>query len=222
SAMSPVFVRSVRGMAATEFILVSVPLLLAGLGAFEAAHWNLACQTVSFALLEGARAGAASHASPEAIEKAFQKGLQPLGDVRASSRLPDGQASWQIETLSPTAAHFSDFPGPHRNGVRTIEHSYQSLQHQRALSSGLPGGRGRTSGDTIFGANTLSLRLTYLHVPLVPGLRALLRQLGAVLPDSGFAALAMRSAGVLPIRQTVSIAMQSSAWEHEQDRKSVV
>src|SRR5690606_12121852 len=111
----------------------------------------------------------------------------------------------------------ADFPGPNSNGVRTINHAYQSLQHQRALNAGLPGGRGHTSGDTVFGANTLSLRLTYLHVPLVPGLRAMLRHLGSTLPDTGFAAQAMRDAGVLPIRQTVSLAMQSSPWEQEHD-----
>src|SRR5690606_32670780 len=92
-------------------------------------------------------------------------------------------------------------------------HAYQDLQHQRALASGLPGGRGSASGDTIFGANTLSLRLHYLYVPLVPGMRALLRQLGETLPDAGFAAQAMRQAGALPIRQTVSVTMQSPAWD---------
>nr|MBF0683993.1 pilus assembly protein [Pseudomonas sp.] len=213
--MLPTPVRSVRGMAATEFILVSVPLLLAGLGAFEAARWNVARQAVSFALLEGARAGAVSHASPQAIEDAFRKGLQPLGASHAARALPDDQLPWRVEVLSPRPAHFTDFPGSNHQGVRTIEHAYQSLQHQRAVNAGLPGGRGPESGDTIFGANTLSLRLTYLHVPLVPGMRSFLRQLGAVLPDAGFAAQAMRTAGALPIRQTVSIAMQSSPREHD-------
>jgi len=203
--------RTVRGMAATEFVLVSIPLLLAGLGAFEAAHWNLTRQAVSFALLEGARAGAVSHASPAAIEAALHRGLLPLGD--ASRRLPGGLTPWQVDILSPRAAHFTDFPGPDSNGMRTILHAYQDLQHQRALSSGLPGGRGRVSGNTIFGANTLSLRLHYLYVPLVPGMRSFLRQLGAALPDADFAAQAMRQAGALPIRQTVSVTMQSSAWE---------
>src|SRR5690606_21209424 len=118
--MSPILARSVRGMAATEFILAAVPLLLAGLGAFEAAHWNLARQAVSFALLEGARAGAASHANLAAIENAFMTGLQPLGHAHARPHLPDGQAPWKIEILSPRPAHFADFPGPNSNGVRTI------------------------------------------------------------------------------------------------------
>ena len=203
-----------RGMAATEFILVSLPLLLAGLGAFEAAHWNLTRQAASLALLEAARAGSVSQADPAAIEDAFRKALQPLGNP--SQRLPQGQAPWRIDILSPRAAHFTDFPGPGRDGTRSIRHAYQDLQHQRALASGRPGGRGSASGDTIFGANTLTLRLDYLHVPLVPGMRSLLRQLGAALPDAGFAAQAMRRAGTLPIRQTVSVTMQSSPrdWRH--------
>src|SRR5690606_2604735 len=65
----------------------------------------------------------------------------------------------------------------------------------------------------IFGANTLSLRLHYLYVPLVPGMRSFLRQLGRALPDADFAAQAMRRAGALPIRQTMSVTMQSSAWD---------
>lgn len=203
-----------RGMAATEFILVSLPLLLAGLGAFEAAHWNLTRQAASLALLEAARAGSVSHADPAAIEDAFRKALQPLGNP--SRGLPQGQAPWRIDILSPRAAHFTDFPGPSLDGLRSIPHAYQDLQHQRALASGQPGGRGSASGDTIFRANTLSLRLDYLHVPLVPGMQSLLRQLGAALPDAGFAAQAMRRAGTLPIRQTVSVTMQSSPrdWQH--------
>jgi len=213
--MSPSPRRVVRGMAATEFVLVSIPLLLAGLGAFEAARWNLARQAVSLALLEGARAGAVSHADPVAIRVALQKGLQPLGE--GPRRLPGGQPPWQIDILSPRAGHFTDFPGPRSNGMRTIHHAYQDLQHQRALAAGLPGGRGMASGDTIFGANTLSLRLHYLHVPIVPGMRSFLRQLGSVLPDDGFAAQAMRRTGALPIRQTVSITMQSSPWDWQHD-----
>jgi hypothetical protein len=209
--MYPSPARVVRGMAATEFVLVSIPLLLAGLGAFEAAHWNLVRQAVSFALLEGARAGAVSHADPAAIRAALQKGLQPLGD--GSRHLPDGQPPWQIDILSPRAAHFVDFPGPHSNGMRTIHHAYQDIRHRQALAAGLPGRRGMASGDTIFGANTLSLRLHYVHVPIVPGMRSLLRRLGAALPDAGFAAQAMRRAGALPVRQTVSITMQSSPWD---------
>lgn len=203
-----------RGMAATEFILVSLPLLLVGLGAFEAARWNLTRQAASLALLEAARAGSVSHADPAAIEDAFRKALQPLGDP--SRGLPEGQAPWRIDILSPRAAHFTDFPGPGTGGGPTIPHAYQDLQHQRALASGRPGGRGHASGDTIFGANTLSLRLDYLHVPLVPGMQSLLRQLGAALPDAGFAAQAMRRAGTLPVRQTVSVTMQSSprGWRH--------
>lgn len=208
----PAFLAStMRGMAATEFLLVSIPLLLVGLGAFEAAHWHRTRQAAGFALLESARAGAVSHADPAAIEEAFRKALQPLGS--SPPRLPDGQPPWRIEILSPRAAHFIDFPGPDTNGMRTISHAYQDLQHRRAVSLGRPGGRGSLSGDTIFGANTLSLRLQYLHAPLVPGMRSLLRQLGASLPDAGFAAQSMRRTGALPILQTVAVTMQSSPWD---------
>ncbi len=216
-----------RGMAATEFLLVSIPLLLTGLGAFELARWHLARQMVSHALLEGARAGAVSHGNPQAIQAALQRALLPLYGTAGAGSQPVqagarqdahhtalqaryGLTPWQVEVLSPRAAHFQDFPGPFRHGMRTINNSYQREQHQRALSAGYPGGMGPASGQTIYAANTLTLDMTYLHTPMVPGLRALLRQMGHAAAGNTFASRAMRQAGVLALRQRISIAMQSA------------
>src|SRR5690606_8511734 len=71
---------------------------------------------------------------------------------------------------------------------------------------------GPKSGDTIFDANTLSLELTYLHRPLLPGLRSLLKTLALARGSDG-AGSAMAKAGLLPLRQHISLEMQSSAYQ---------
>src|SRR5690554_4785895 len=109
STMYPTFGRRVRGVAAAEFTLVAIPLLLAGLGALEVARWYLASQAVSLALLEGARAGAVAHASPRAISEAFDRGLLPLRAGAAPHPRAQGLDPWQIQILSPHAGHFADF-----------------------------------------------------------------------------------------------------------------
>src|SRR5690554_1666280 len=84
-----------RGMAAAEFLLLAVPLMLTGLGAFEAARWHLTRQAAGYALMEAARAGSVSGANPAAIEAALQRALLPLwgadaclsGRQRAKSKL---------------------------------------------------------------------------------------------------------------------------------------
>lgn len=219
--------RKPSGTAATEFLLTAVPLLLAGLGAVEAARWYLVRQAVGQALLEAARAGATRHAEPAAMHESLRQGLLPLHASAATSagmaigrqrldrrsrRLSEryGLAPWHLEILSPRRAHFQDFavfdPG---GGSARIPNSYQAERHHGRIADGSPDGRGTASGETLFEANTLTLRLTYPHPPLVPGLGSLLRALGRAAPAGGYAGRAMRDAGLLPIRQEVSVAMQS-------------
>lgn len=205
----------INGTAATEFLLVALPLLVMGLGAFDVARWHLVRQTVGHALLEAARAGAVSHADPQAIQGTLQRALQPLQGARHAMALQAryGLAPWHIEVVSPRAGHFNDFPGPPRLGMRTIRHSYQHEQHLRAIAAGRPLGRGPASDETVFQANTLVLRLTYLHTPLAPGMRPLLRLAGRLADAQSFGGQAMRAAGVVAMRQTVSVAMQSAPYE---------
>src|SRR5690606_8982611 len=102
-----------RGMAAAEFMLIAIPLLLTGLGAYEAARWQLTRQAVSLALLEGARAGAVANGSPAAIQAALQRGLLPLAGgegprqararqqaAAAVTQATYGLPPWQVRVLS--------------------------------------------------------------------------------------------------------------------------
>ena len=163
---------------APEFTLAAAVLLPAALLAAEAATWQTVRQTVQLALMEAARAGAVSHAAPARMKAVFVQALRPLhgGDasrqaraLREAALLADAHP-WRIEVLRPDARDFRLHARPGLRiapapGLPAIDNDYQDLQHARRA----PG-----QATDIFQANTLSLRLTYLHKPLSAPLRALL------------------------------------------------
>jgi hypothetical protein len=207
-----------------EFAVAALPLLIAGLLVVEAARWHVVRQMLNLALLDAARAGATAHARPQVIDDAFEHGLLPLftppGQHRsAHARMraeqldvtrQTGLLPWRIDILSPSGTAYADFgdaavrvDGAH--GLPAINNDYQADQHARRRSRGWPDGRGPRSGLTIFDANTLRLRLTYIHAPLVPAVRAMLRAIGAA--ASGDQA-ALR-AGMLTMVMEMALPMQS-------------
>lgn len=241
------------GASATEFAVAALPFILAGLTAFEASRWMMARQAIGYALMEAARAGSVAHAHPEVMETALERNLLPLwgsdgtpeGERKARQRLHEARTHlhqryslplWHLMQLSPGAAHFEDFGLTlARPAVRYIRHSYQAEQHARFQQLGYAGGQGPASGATIFAANTLTLRIVYLHRPLVPGLATVVSRLATVAAPSASAsgaaaawpasraavsyhsegtsnlALAgLARAGYIPIRYQVSIEMQSA------------
>lgn len=212
-----------RGASLIEFSLVAVPILLMGLGCVEVARWFQVRQFVDVALLQAARAGITGHARPQAIEAAFEQALLPLyasgPAASADSRMRAdfarrgavlGDAPWRIEILSPAKAAFADYADPglaiaRETGLAAINNDYQAEQHQRYLGQGRP--LGAASGLTIYQANVLALRLTFPHRPLVPGVAALLRQLGD--PAGSYASRAMALGGYLPMVRELRLGMQS-------------
>ncbi len=213
------------GASLIEFSVVSVPILLLGLGSIEISQWFFHKQAVSLALLEAGRAAVTQHANPATIEAAFEQALLPLvpaaGADTARQRLDaaldqrrraTGAQPWRIEVISPPASAFNDFHDPtlavsRQTGLPAINNNYIAEQDQRRRSQGWPGGRGPESGLTILQANTLVLRLTYLHEPVLPGMKGLIRMLGT--PNKAYAANAMALGGYLPIVQDVTMVMQS-------------
>ena len=224
-----------RGTSAVEFTLVAIPMLLVGLGTLELARWFFIKQAISLALLEAGRAGIIDHARPATIEKAFERALLPLFPATtrqsASQRLQrslaqrqaaTGAPAWQIRILSPDTAAFHDFASSRAKvsgatGLPVIDNNYQAEQHQSYLQQGRPGGRGPVSGLTVFEANTLVLQLSYMHKPLVPGMKALMSLMSNGTQGYARAALA---GGYLPMRQTIQLAMQSHpvAWSGRADK----
>lgn len=220
---------SQRGISLVEFSVAAVPILLAGLGSIEAAQWFFTRQAASLALLQAGRAGITNHAHPDAMVEAFEAALLPLyvsaSGHNAADRLAaalerrtqrTGRAPWQIEILSPTAAAFLDhgdtsvsIPSP--GSLAAINNDYQLEQHRRRQAEGWLGGIGPVSGTTVFEANTLVLRLRYLHEPVMPALRGLMRALGTENGSYGQHAMAR---GYLPMIQEIALTMHShpASW----------
>lgn len=122
-----------------------------------------------------------------------------------------GLPAWRMEILSPSVASFQDFSSSHPDlpalGHSVIDNDYLALQHRDRIASGWAQGRGPKSGQNIVEANTLVLHLTWLHEPLLPGLRQLVKILAP--SGSSYGSRAMAVAGYLPIRRQVSLLMQS-------------
>lgn len=211
NAPTPSSTQSGTGM--IEFLLVAMPLLLTAMGGVEISHWMFTRQAISMALIEASRAGATQQASPQAIANAFEAALAPLypgtstalNGQRTSQALAKhqhhhaGALPWHIQLVSPDAAAFEDFasqtPGvKHISGLPTIDNSYQLEQHQSRQQQSWPHGKGHQSGQTIYQANELVLRLTYRYKPLLPGFEAIAGDALALTQET---VLAMQSHPVL-------------------------
>ncbi len=213
------------GASIIEFSIAAVLILLLGLGGMEVAQWFFSKQAVSLALLEAGRAAITAHAKPSAIETAFEQALLPLFPATEShsarQRLDNalgrrsqttGAAPWRIEVLSPSPQAFLDFSDPalaiaRQTGRRAINNNYLAEQDQHKRAQGWINGRGPQSGLSILQANTVVLRLTYLHEPILPGMKSLMRLLGA--QGGSYGQRAMALGGYLPLVQEISLVMQS-------------
>lgn len=205
------------GAAAIEFAVAAAIVLLLGLLSAEAARWHAARQMAHLALMEAARAGATAHGDPARMRAAFLQALlpqyaDPQGPAGAQRRQEralaelaalTGTHPWRIEVLLPDEQSFREHARTGLDvatapGLRAIDNDYLDLQHAREPP--------RPGGQDIFRANTLKLRLTYLHKPLLPPLRALLAVLGR--QSDSYAGLA-QAKGLLPIRVELETEMHS-------------
>lgn len=123
--------------------------LFAGLAALEAMHWQAMRQLAYVALIEAARAGAAGHAHPALMARAFEAALLPRyaspGDAgqhqarallraahdRAASRA--GMPAWRIWVLQPGPGAHADFG---QQGLAT----QPDARRMAALPGALPAG----------------------------------------------------------------------------------
>jgi len=215
-----------RGASMVEFVLVALPLLLAGLVVVEIGYALMARQVLRLALHEAARAGVVRHGEPRAIAAAFELALTPLFVPAGSYGSPQarmlasharmqhdvGLPLWRLDMLGPPASAYQDFGrlDNQHGGRPAIGNDYLAEQHARALQR-WPQGTGAQSGLTIFDANVLHLRLTYLRAPLTPLTGALLKVASMAASDAARPALA---AGLLPLTLEARMTMQSDpvAW----------
>jgi hypothetical protein len=212
------------GASLIEFSIVAVPILLAGLGGVDIAAWFFTRQAASLALLEAGRAGVVGHAHPDAMVQAFEQALLPLFPAASSQAsrqklqtalhkraTQTGRAPWQIEILSPTPDAYRDFADryvsvPGQGTLAAINNNYQQEQDLERRGQGWTQGRGPVSGASIFQANTLVLRLSYLHEPVLPGMKSLMRMLGR---ENGSYRQHALARGYLPMVREIALGMQS-------------
>lgn len=229
----------ISGSSLIEFSVAAIPVLLIGLGGIEAAQWLYIKQAISLALVQAGRAGIVEHANPQVIEAAFEHALLPLYPPTASQSSEQrmrakfaqrsaktGLPPWQIEIISPSAHAFQDFSDGQslkgrQTGLAAINNSYQAEQDKRYRAKGWADGLGPNSGLSIHQANTLVLRVTYLHEPLLPGMRGLMRALSA--RTDSYASQSMARGGYLPITQRATLTMQSDPldWSSPPNRRVI-
>jgi len=219
-----------RGASMVEFVLVALPLLLVGLVVIEIGDALMTRQVLRLALHEAMRAGAVQHAEPRVMAAAFESALTPLFVPAGSYASPQarmlasharllnqtGLPLWRLDMLGPPMTAFADFgrPDTQHGGRSSIANDYQAEQHVRAQERwpavGLPG-KGTQSGLTIFDANVLHVRVTYLRRPLTPLTATLLKAAAFATSDAARPALA---AGLLPLTLDARMTMQSDpvAW----------
>lgn len=186
--------RRQQGAVLIETSLILIPILFAAGLAVELLHSNQLRHVATLALYQTGRVASTTQAMPETMLAAFRQAIAPLfaGQGRKGGTQTDTHSSeqlfslrtglplWQVEIISPTPATFRDFADPaltRMQGRPVIRNSYMAQQHQKHMDAGWPGGRGPLSGQTVFQANTLTLRLTLLYSSTVPGARLIMKGL---------------------------------------------
>lgn len=190
------------GIAAIETLLAAPIVLLLGLSVLQ---WGLLFQgrgAVAHAAQEAARAGSVDHASADAIERGFARGLAPwlygasgpeehaANVARTHAHLAQGRAAgWATwRRLAPTAESFTDWAETARDedgqpieGLLEIPNDNLTLRSGlRQPASGVAGYRGAepigsASKQTLSDANLLKIEVVYgvpLTVPLIGRLAA--------------------------------------------------
>lgn len=228
-----------RGAGIIEFIVLAVPLVLLGLGSIELTHWFHTRHTLGIALLDAGRVAITHHNRPQDIVDSFEQAVLPmyaadtvqhsrqrLQQALVQRRHQTGQAPWRIELLSPVPEAWADFADPalHVAGAgphAIMNNHYLAEQDERYRQRGWPDGRGPRSGMNIYQANTLIMRLTWQHRPLLPWTGPLLRTLGK--PGGSYAQHSLAH-GYLPITRQIALLMQSHPvlWPDDPDGKVIM
>jgi hypothetical protein len=181
---------------------------------------------VNHATFMAARAGAMDHANSATILAAYEQALAPMFgggsnvlEVQAARQKArndveyglQGAPSAYIRMLNPTAESFEDWKEPklavkyNTGGKRVIPNSNLSSKDQRI---------GASSGQTIYDANLLKLRILHGYEPKIPVARTVfVAYLKAMDPGNDPEYTALVQAGRIPLSINVTLHMQSDAIE---------
>ena len=197
-----------RGAAIVEATIALPLLLVVILAAIQFGFVYQAKATLNHAVLQAARAGSVSNATPAAIRRGLAQGLVPLTSPNASlagvaesvARL-EGEllTDARIRILNPTREAFDDF-AVDVDGIRELPNDRLHARDTRLGTSG---------GLNIQDANLLRVEVTYgyeLKVPLINGFIS--RLLGMTRDGDAFQQQLLRRSR-LPITATAIVRMQS-------------
>lgn len=209
-----------RGASMTEFIIVAPVLLLIGLALLQYALLFFTKNQVNHAGFMAVRAGSMHNATAESISTAYLRHLAPLygggsnltevAESAARAAL-DMQGNYRLELINPTKASFDDFSEPalkekHNTSARVLPNSSLALRNPSIIKA--------SSGQNIFDANLLKVRITHGYRPGVP-LVAKVFASGLKAADDGqdkFVS-ALLAKGRVPVVSEITLHMNSDAFE---------
>ena len=220
--------RAQSGVAMVEFVVVGPMLTLIGLGILQYAMIFFAKSQVNHATFMAAREGSMEHADAAKIRAAFKKALVPMygggknaAEVLASGAKADADAdgdpttnkppATHIRMLNPTSESFQDWNEPklqakyNTGGKRVIPNANLGFQDQNIKPN---------SGQTIYDANLLKLRILHGYLPKIPvASTVFVAYLKAMDPGNDPEYTALVQAGRIPLTINVTMHMQSDAIE---------
>ena len=179
------------GSAMIEFCVAMLPIIMLGSLILEVTYWHTTRQRLALATSQAVDLATMQH-GVISVAWHFLRLERPELMIQAHD----------VQFTTDTTNIFTDFSDPiltKQYGQPTIRHDFLNSQHEQYLSVGWRGGRGPTSGETILGANTLSLTVTAWHKPYLSWLGEVMQQL--------------QGHNRLPIRVTQSAIMQSHRFK---------
>lgn len=208
------------GASMTEFIIVAPVLLLIGLALLQYAILFFTKNQVNHAGFMAVRAGSMHNATAESISAAYLRHLAPLygggGNpeevAQAAARAAvDMQGNFRLELINPARASFDDFSEPelkekHNTSARVLPNSGLALRNPSIVKA--------SSGQNIFDANLLKVRITHGYRPGVP-LVAKVFASGLQAADDGKDGFvsALLAKGRVPVVTDITLHMNSDAFE---------
>lgn len=218
------------GASMVEFVIVTPMLMFMGLGIMQFGLIYHAKSVLNYATFEAARAGAVNNAQIEVMRKELGYRLAPVygGDgslkmgamslSRSVVAVNDITAT-KIKILNPASDSFISHGVPktvedrHKNSHNTV---VIPNSHLRFNNEGI-----KNDGLTLQDANLLKIEVTYgyqMRLPVIdmkiPGVRWIMRNLMIHVDQDNWM---YYTRGMLPLKSTATVRMQSEAWEYQED-----
>lgn len=221
--------RSQRGASMVEFVIVTPMLLFMGLGILQFGLIYHAKSVLNYATFEAARAGAVHNAQIEVMRKELGYRLAPVygGDgslkvgamslARSVVAVNDITAT-KIKLINPVPESFNA-----HGFFKDVEDRHGNAHHTRIIPNShlrFNEGSAKSDGLTLKDANLLKIEVTYgyqMRLPVldmkIPGVAWVMRNLMIHVDQDNWMYYVR---GMLPLKATATVRMQSEAWEYQE------